>query len=216
MYFCRVNVISNIKLAIFSKHFLFLFSSCPQSSVFECEQEKNGFFAKHLLKNITDEHRNKSIEEVLLEVSRGELFSNYRKLYFTWCWLDESSAIKKIYSSRFHDIRDWCPSPYFFGRLFRSCMIDIDWKTPENFRTWAPAQRRLSTWNFPSWSEVFQRERWEWEISKARRSKSFWLVAKPEKSDVKMCFSWFCIIDVFRNTRRESERPLHKSKASCK
>lgn len=52
------------------------FSSCPQSSVFECEQEKNGFFAKHLLKNITDEHKNKSIEEVLLEVSRGKLFSS--------------------------------------------------------------------------------------------------------------------------------------------
>ncbi|KAL9987618.1 hypothetical protein ACROYT_G001958 [Oculina patagonica] len=47
------------------------FGCCPLSSVFECEQEKNGFFAKHLLKNITDEHRNKSIEEVLLEVSRG-------------------------------------------------------------------------------------------------------------------------------------------------
>lgn len=47
------------------------FGCCPQSSVFECEQEKNGFFAKHLLKNIADEHRDKSIEEVLLEVSRG-------------------------------------------------------------------------------------------------------------------------------------------------
>lgn len=47
------------------------FGCCPQSSVFECEQEKNGFFAKHLLKNITDEHRDKSIEEVLLGVSCG-------------------------------------------------------------------------------------------------------------------------------------------------
>ncbi|PFX27714.1 mucosa-associated lymphoid tissue lymphoma translocation protein 1-like [Stylophora pistillata] len=47
------------------------FGCCPRSSVFECEQEKNGFFAKHLLKAISDEHRNKSVEEVLLHVSRG-------------------------------------------------------------------------------------------------------------------------------------------------
>lgn len=47
------------------------FACCPQSCVFECPEERNGFFAKHLLKNITDEHRNKSIEEVLLGVSRG-------------------------------------------------------------------------------------------------------------------------------------------------
>lgn len=40
--------------------------------MFECEQEKNGFFAKHLLKAISDEHRNKSVEEVLLHVSRGK------------------------------------------------------------------------------------------------------------------------------------------------
>lgn len=51
--------------------------SCPRSSVFECEQEKNGFFAKHLLKAISDEHRNKSVEEVLLHVSRGKSVLNY-------------------------------------------------------------------------------------------------------------------------------------------
>ena len=80
--FSKVNVVSNIKLAIFFNISFFFFSSCPHSSVFECEQEKNGFFAKHLLMNITDEHRDKSIEEVLLAVSCGELFRNCRKLHF--------------------------------------------------------------------------------------------------------------------------------------
>ncbi|KAJ7371511.1 hypothetical protein OS493_024850 [Desmophyllum pertusum] len=47
------------------------FGCCPHSCVFEWDQEKNGFFAKHLLRTITDEHRNKSVEEVLLDVSRG-------------------------------------------------------------------------------------------------------------------------------------------------
>jgi len=48
------------------------FGCCPQSCVFECREEKNGFFAKHLLKNITDEPREQSIEEVLLGVSHGK------------------------------------------------------------------------------------------------------------------------------------------------
>lgn len=47
------------------------FGCCPQSCVFECPEERNGFFVKHLLKNMTNEDRNKSIEEVLLGVSRG-------------------------------------------------------------------------------------------------------------------------------------------------
>ena len=41
--------------------------------MFECPEERNGFFVKHLLKNMTDEDRNKSIEEVLLGVSRGKV-----------------------------------------------------------------------------------------------------------------------------------------------
>ena len=41
--------------------------------MFECPEERNGFFVKHLLKNMTNEHRNKSIEEVLLGVSRGKV-----------------------------------------------------------------------------------------------------------------------------------------------
>lgn len=52
--------------------------SCSQSYVYESRDEKNGFFAKHLLKNLTDEHKNKSIEEVLLGVSRGKpVFLDY-------------------------------------------------------------------------------------------------------------------------------------------
>lgn len=54
--------------------------SCSQSYVYESRDEKNGFFAKHLLKNLTVEHKNKSIEEVLLGVSRGKAQTSHQAI----------------------------------------------------------------------------------------------------------------------------------------
>lgn len=79
------------------------FGCCSQSSVFECRDEKNGFFAKHLLKNITDEHRNKSIEEVLLGVSLGiheeDLIDQYTR---------QRQVVNRI-TTLVKPMKLWCP-----------------------------------------------------------------------------------------------------------
>ena len=95
--------------------------------------------------------------------------------------IEREQCNKKIYSLRFHDIKDWC----LWSSFLEGCSEVLWFLSIERLSKVSPRLMEAVDMKISKVDVKYSEEKpWEWRISKACpncRYISFWLVANPEK-----------------------------------